>query len=93
MNPFTPRLQTDVSGQLEGYMLARVVFGTVVQDLTTPGWSTLGLFAVNVATEEVVITDVPIANPSGGLPAASVGDTVMLLQFIDGTTICLGRVA
>lgn len=88
-----PELKIDLDGQREGYMTARVVFGTVVQDTTTPGWGTLGAYAVNVAIEEVVITNIPIGNPNAPSLAASVGDTVMLLQLIDGTTVCLGRVA
>ncbi len=85
----------DLSDQTRGFTSARVLFGTVVQTRDTPGYESLGDFSVNVTADGAVYTDVPIGNPNSGSPrplAASVGNTVMLLQFIDGPVICLGRV-
>lgn len=91
------REEDDLNEQTTGYLKCRVVFGIVANDKNSPGWSALGDFKVNVTVQGTTHKYVPIPNPnpsSGGTRsrAAIVGDTVMLLQFIDGTLICLGRV-
>jgi hypothetical protein len=87
----------DLTRQAEGYVTCRVIFGTVTQDRDSAGGFDLNDFTVNVSADGQVYSYVPVPNPnpvSGGVRplAARVGDRVMLLQFIDGTTICLGRV-
>lgn len=87
----------DLNEQSSGYLQCRVVFGVVVNDKNSAGWSSLGDFKINVSVEGILHKYVPIPNPnpsSSGTRsrAAIVGDTVMLLQFINGTMICLGRV-
>lgn len=93
---FDPSALNDLSDQTRGYLPCRLMFGRVVQDKTSAGWADLGDFGVNVSVDDLLYTDVPIPNPNPLVSgtrdlAAVVGDTVMLLQFIDGTLICLGR--
>ena len=95
LEPFD--IEDDLADQTRGYLAARVVFGRVSHTQVSLGWEELGDFAINIAFDDLTYTDVPIANPNPVVnnvraPAASVGDTVMLLQFIDGTIVCLGRV-
>jgi len=90
--------ENDLAAQKENFLPSRILFGVVAQDKNSVGWSALGDFRVNVTVAGTTYTYVPIPNPnpstSGVRPlAATVGNTVMLLQFIDGTLVCLGRVA
>ena len=96
LDPFFA-IENDLAAQKENFLTARILFGVVAQDKNSVGWSALGDFRINVTAEDITHTYVPIPNPnpstSGIRPlAATVGNTVMLLQFIDGTVVCLGRV-
>lgn len=87
-------VDTDLASQKENFLASRILFGTVAQDKNSVGWADLGDFQVNVTADGTTYTYVPIPNPNAPTTlAAQTDDTVMLLQFIDGTVVCFGRVA
>lgn len=91
MLPFDPGLFNDDLVDIErGFMKTRLIFGTVAQTNASPGWSALGIYAINVTVEGTTYKYVTVVGSSVEI---AVGQKVALLQFTDGTLLALGRVA